>query len=641
MAHREDAGELRGLLDTVQALSHIGSWEWIVATGEVSWSPELYRIYGVEANTPITLESFLARIHPDERERIQREIQAVLRHPGTFGYRELIVRPDGSQRTLDTVGHAVTDADGAVVKLVGTCRDITDVVSRDERLGFYADVFEHIAVGLSAWQLDRGVSPVALRLVAFNARTEELVDRRLGGMLGRPLAEIVPALAGSALLDEARAIAIDSPIRRFPPFLRSSAPSSPWLAATLFPMPARQVGLALEDVTAQVRTEMLHAAERRALEMLASGEPLAAILGSIVRAIEQVSPGTIASVLLLDETGTIMKHGAAPGLPDAYNRLLDGHPIGPRTGSCGTAMFRRERVIAADIETDPLWEDYRDIAREHGLRACWSHPLLGNNSQVLGAFALYHREPCTPDDAARELLSRAAHVTGIVIERRALDEQLRALAGRIESAREDERTTIARDIHDQLGQALTALKLDIGWLRRRIDAAPLVDKLEDMSRNADEVLRSVRRISADLRPGVLDDLGLRAAIEWQAEEFERRTNTRVVVTAGVTDLQLERGLATNVFRIFQEALTNVARHASATTVEVSLALQQGQLHLEIADDGIGIPEVGPRGTTLGILGMRERAWRLGGECTVKRRHPHGTTVTVVVPLRFPSEQLAR
>jgi signal transduction histidine kinase len=226
-----------------------------------------------------------------------------------------------------------------------------------------------------------------------------------------------------------------------------------------------------------------------------------------------------------------------------------------------------------------------------------------------------------------------------VLARRALDEQRRALAGRIEAAREDERTTIARDIHDQLGQALTALKLDVGWLQRRTQDAALVGKLEDMARSTDDILRSVRRIAADLRPGMLDELGLGAAIEWQAEEFAARTSIPCAVRSELSDVQLERGLATNVFRIFQEALTNIARHASAQHVEVVLGLAHGHLRLEISDDGIGVPEVGPRGTTLGILGMRERAWRLGGECTVKRRLPHGTIVTVVVPLRFPAERL--
>ncbi|MGE5185730.1 MAG: GAF domain-containing protein [Acidobacteriota bacterium] len=639
MGDREE--ELRQQLATAESITHIGSWEWTVATNAVTWSDELYRIYGLEPRSvTITLDFFLSRIHPGERDRIQREIQQALRHPGRFGYRELIVRPDGTLRTLDTIGQTVVDAHGGVVKLVGTCRDITDHVAREERLGFYADVFEHADIGLSAFQLDRSAEPPPLRLVAFNAATERLLGVQLAGKLGMRLAELVPAFAGSPMLDVARAVAAGGPVRELAPFRVRQAASAPILAANLFALPNHHVGLALEDVTARVTGELIQAGERRALEMLAAGAPLSEILGAIVGAIERASVDTIASIVLLDATGTKLQHGAAPNLPAAYNAAIEGAEIGPRAGSCGTAMYRKELVVSVDIETDPLWADYRELAREHGLRACWSYPIIDEQGRVHGSFALYHRVPCELDAASRELLARAAHVTSIVLGRRALDEQRRALAGRIEAAREEERTAIARDVHDQLGQALTALKLDLGWLQRRVQDEAQLTKLADMARATDDILRSVRRIAADLRPGILDEVGLRAAIEWQAEEFEQRTQIPCRVHSELTDVQLERALATNMFRIFQEALTNIARHASAKHVDVTLGLERGYLRLEIADDGIGVPEIGPRGTTLGILGMRERAWRLGGECTVKRRSPQGTIVTVVVPLRFPADRTA-
>jgi len=110
------------------------------------------------------------------------------------------------------------------------------------------------------------------------------------------------------------------------------------------------------------------------------------------------------------------------------------------------------------------------------------------------------------------------------------------------------------------------------------------------------------------------------------------------VRSNLSDVQLDRDLATNLFRIFQESLTNVARHADAKQVDVAIRLDHGRLHLEIADDGVGVPEIGPRGATLGLLGMRERAQRLGGDCTIKRRTPRGTIVSVIVPLKFPAER---
>jgi signal transduction histidine kinase len=244
-----------------------------------------------------------------------------------------------------------------------------------------------------------------------------------------------------------------------------------------------------------------------------------------------------------------------------------------------------------------------------------------------------------PDEPARELIERAAHIAGIVIERRELDDALRALPERIEAAREEERTNIAREIHDELGQALTALKLDIALVARRLrtgasDDAP--SKLDEMAHATEDIINVVRRISAELRPGILDDLGLPAALEWQAQEFTRRTSIICNVNANVGELHLERNLATAVFRIFQEALTNVARHANAARVDVFLRLERGMLKLDIADDGVGVPEISPRNSSLGLLGMRERARRCGGDCTIRRREPRGTVVAVAVPLRFPA-----
>jgi signal transduction histidine kinase len=631
--------ELREQLATAQSITHIGSYEWIVGSDTVTWSDELYRIYGlVPGSVEITLDGFLSRVRPDQRERIRAEVGRVLQRPGRFAYREIIVRPDGSERTLDTIGDAIGDAEGKVVKLVGTCRDITDVIVRDERLQFYGDVFEHAEIGLSAWRLDPSTTPAKLRLVACNAALERLCGNPISERLGSTLAELVPAAAASPLLEAARAVASGGPVQKPPPFRRTGAVGSVILAATLFPLSGGMVGMAIEDVTERVYNDGVHANERRALEMLAAGAPLADILTATIHALEETAVGTLGSILLLGDDGQTIRQAIGPSLPEAYNRAIEGLAIGPKAGSCGTAMYRREPVIVDDIDRDPLWADYKHLALVHGLKSCWSMPVIASDGHVLGTFALYAREIRRPSERGIEAMRRTAHITSIVIERRMLDDELRALAGRIEAAREEERTTIARDIHDQLGQALTALRLDVGWLQRRIEDESIRKKLEDMALTSDDLLRTVRRISAELRPGVLDTLGLRAAVDWQAEEFERRTGTKVAVATDIGDIQLDRDLATNVFRIFQESLTNVARHAAASSVDVSMKLDRGRLKLEVSDDGIGMPEIAPRGSTLGLLGMRERARRFGGECVIRRREPRGTIVTVTVPLRFPAER---
>ena len=348
----------------------------------------------------------------------------------------------------------------------------------------------------------------------------------------------------------------------------------------------------------------------------------------------------IGSVLLVDADGVHVRHGVAPNLPEAYWHAFDGVAIGPKVGSCGMAAFHKRTVIVADIATDPVWESFRDLALSHGLRACWSVPILTTDRRVLGTFGFYYRAPRSPDASDLEITARAARLAGIAIDRSQLEQQLRDLSAHIESALEEERTGIAREIHDELGQSLTALKMDIAWIDRRaaspsgeLDRAELREKLATMSALTDEVIGQVRRISAELRPGVLDDLGLVAAIEWQAQDFEERTGTACVVRSNRGDANVDRSLATAVFRIFQEALTNVTRHAAAKRVEVTIAIDDAALSLDVRDDGTGITvEAAQSRKSLGLLGMREHAHRFGGSLVVEAATPQGTRVALRVPL---------
>ena len=194
---------------------------------------------------------------------------------------------------------------------------------------------------------------------------------------------------------------------------------------------------------------------------------------------------------------------------------------------------------------------------------------------------------------------------------------------------------MAREIHDELGQQLTVLKMDLAWLQKRLpaDLPTLREKAESMSLMTAAAIDSVRRISSELRPGLLDDLGLAAAIQWQAEEFGRRTGIRCDVTVPTDEPAVPRDLATAIFRVFQEALTNVVRHSGATRAWVTMAVLNERLQLTVRDNGAGIDShqaSDPR--SLGITGMRERIRFLGGSLTVEGVPGRGTTVTAGVPL---------
>jgi PAS domain S-box-containing protein len=211
---------------------------------------------------------------------------------------------------------------------------------------------------------------------------------------------------------------------------------------------------------------------------------------------------------------------------------------------------------------------------------------------------------------------------------------LRSLATREQDIRENERTRIAREIHDSLGQALTALKLQLSAAQEAAtrESPGLGTRLHETVSMVDDLVKSVRRIASDLRPPILDQLGLPAAVEWLAQDFSRRTGIRCEIVIHPTDRAIIDELATALFRIVQEALTNVLRHAGATRVEIELGMKSGCVALEVNDDGGGITEASTIGPgSLGILGMRERASALGGVLEVAPRSGGGTRVAAWFP----------
>jgi signal transduction histidine kinase len=219
-------------------------------------------------------------------------------------------------------------------------------------------------------------------------------------------------------------------------------------------------------------------------------------------------------------------------------------------------------------------------------------------------------------------------------------EQMCALARRLQEVREEERTQIAREIHDELGGALTGLKIDFSLLTRaalKIEnetvRTSLLDGMDSMMKFIDATIQTVRRIAMELRPGVLDDLGLVAALEWQIKDFEKRTGIHSEWISSVEHIDIDADLSTALFRIFQEALTNVARHSGATEVRVCLREDVDSFILEVEDNGKGIEKKKALSSkSLGLLGMRERAQIFGGRVTVTGTPGRGTKVTVEISL---------
>lgn len=212
--------------------------------------------------------------------------------------------------------------------------------------------------------------------------------------------------------------------------------------------------------------------------------------------------------------------------------------------------------------------------------------------------------------------------------------QLQNLSAGLESLLEEERTRISREVHDELGQSLTALKFDLTAMGKKLPEGQtlLAEKTGSMVKLVDSIIKAVQKISLELRPGLLDDLGLVAAIEWQAKEFHERTGIpcRVVLSPRELDIDPERSTA--IFRIFQEALTNIVRHAAATKVEANLGDRDGMLTLEVRDNGRGITKEQASGSkSLGLIGIRERVRRLEGEVLIDGSPHAGTVIRVTIP----------
>jgi PAS domain S-box-containing protein len=318
----------------------------------------------------------------------------------------------------------------------------------------------------------------------------------------------------------------------------------------------------------------------------------------------------------------------------------------------GEVIRTGKRLVANDVATNP---------RSGGVPA--GHPPLNTflgvpiirENQVVGMIGVANR-PGGYSGAEQNGIEILCHATGILYdsyrqrereialenhqrsvekELRHSQEQLRNLSTHLHSMVEEERTRISREIHDELGQLLTILKMELSWLKKRLPKKEdlLRDRTKSMAKLVDTTIQTLRKISTELRPGVLDDLGLTAAIEWQVQEFQSRTGMRCRFTVRPEEIVLDPDRSTAVFRIFQETLTNIVRHANANEVTILLEKTGDCLILEVKDNGRGITQSQiTNSKSLGLLGIRERALLWGGTVQINGTHGKGTTITVQIPL---------
>ena len=363
-------------------------------------------------------------VEPELRSQL---IKSLDEHDVVERFETRLYRKDGSVIWLSLSARAIRDSTGHVLHFEGTAEDITERKRAEEALRLSEARYRtlHRDIPTMIFTLDR--EGIVLSVNPFGASQLGYTVEELEG---QPVLNVFHEGDHAAVADQlGKCLQNPSQVYRWQFRKIRKDGALLWVeelaqaVLDLNGMP--NVLVVCQDITERKRAEALLSGQNRVLEMIAMNEPLEDVLESMVRLMESQSEEMLGSVLLLDDDKVHVRHGAAPNLPDAYNKAIDGVSIGPQAGSCGTAMYRGEPVIVTDILQDPLWTDYRDLAERHGLRACWSTPILSRQNEVLGSFAMYYREPRSPSPADQQLIHSAIFTAGIAIEHKRADEALR------------------------------------------------------------------------------------------------------------------------------------------------------------------------------------------------------------------------
>jgi signal transduction histidine kinase len=325
-----------------------------------------------------------------------------------------------------------------------------------------------------------------------------------------------------------------------------------------------------------------------------------------------------------------------PSRFDTFRKISEATPFGPGMGLPGRVLVSKKPEWIIDVTKDTNFPRAK-LAENIGVKAGFAFPLL-IGKQVVGVMEFFSAEAAEPNRDLMKVMTEVGIQLGRAVERQWAEEdvqnsneRLRKLYQRLEMIREEERTRIAREVHDELAQILSTLKLELSLLDKKMvnDKALLRNDTQMMLALINNTIQTVKRIAMDLRPPILDDLGLDEAILWQGHEFERRTGIHFDFEVCFGNVELDMDRSTAIFRIFQETLTNILRHAKAKNINVRMQEENDMVTVEIEDDGIGITQDQVSDNkSLGLLGMRERARAWDGDVNIRGMQDQGTTVTI-------------
>src|ERR1700732_1814042 len=597
-------------LAEAQRLSKTGSFGWRPSTGEIIWSEETFRIFQYDRTTTPTVKLVLQRVHPEDAPLVKPTIERESQAGTNFEHKYRLLMPDGSVKHVHIVARALRDESGSV-EFVGAVMDVTVAKQAEETLreseAYLAEAQRLSHTG--SWASTPATGDIrywseeCYRVLGFDPHKKlprfETFFQRIHPDDQRRLEQIERASGAKTRFEfDYRSVHPGGEIREIhtvghPVF----SPSGDLV---------EYVGTVI-DITERKRAEALRDGESRILEMIAHDAPLEEILEKLVRVVEAQFAGLLCSVLLLDEDGQHVRHGAAPSLPEPYSKAIDGLCIGPKAGSCGTAMYRREPVVVTDILQDPLWEAYRDVAEPYGLRACWSTPILAHSGKALGSFAMYYREPRSPSPAETRALEMSTHLAGIAIERKlAREERERLRQAQADLAHINRVTTmgeltasLAHEIKQPISAAVTDARTCLRWLGR--DEPDVSEARETASRVVTDVTRAaeiISRISLLFKKGALQrelvDVNelIREMIVLLRSEASRYTiSIRIELAEDLPKVMADRIQLQQVFmNLMLNGLDAMKDVCTARELTIrSQRVKDGQVMISVSDTGIGLP----------------------------------------------------
>jgi PAS domain S-box-containing protein len=657
-------------LSEAQRLSHTGSFGWCVSTGEINWSDETFRIFQYNRSTIPTLELILQRIHPEDLSSFKDTVARASQDGKDFEHEYRLVMPDGTVKHLHVMAHAEGEESGKI-KFVGAVMDVTDRKRAEEALrqseAYLAEAQRLSHAGSWAWKVGTNRqywSVETFRIYGFDSNTTEPTRKNFLERVhpdDRASIELVETelYKGNDAEYNYRVILPDGSIK----YIRSVAhPVRSDLGQVI-----EFVGTVM-DVTERNLAEALRDGESRILEMIARDAPQEEILQKLVRVVEAQFAGLLCSVLLLDEDGLHVRHGAAPNLPEAYINAVDGLCIGPKAGSCGTAMYRKTPVVVTDILQDPLWESYRELVRPYGFRACWSTPILAHSGKALGSFAMYYREPRSPSPAETRALEMATHLAGIAIERRlAREERERLRQVQAELAHVSRVTTmgeltvsLAHELNQPIAAAITNANTCVRWLATEalgVDEAraAAMRVVKDGTRAA-EIIKRIRLLfkKGTAQPEMVDvneivgDMVLLLRSEATQYSIKVRTELKPDLPEIVGDrVQLQQVLMNLMINAI-EAMKDI----EGTRELVVKSEQEGgeKILVSVSDTGVGLPPqhieqifnafftTKPHGTGMGLRISRTIIESHGGRLWAMDKSPRGATFTFTLPTKVEANE---